>query len=126
MFIAITSIVASLGILAGSNKRPTSSWSTPPSTYLAIFTAIANLSIRYAAIQGVVIAWWSRALRGSTLGKLHWDWRAGTTLRGALTSGRHMGLLGLACMSILSWRQTFGIFRSHSQVIERVLTSALT
>lgn len=98
MLLAIVSIIASLGILAGSNKQPTSSWTTPPSTYLAILTAIANLSIRYAAIQGVVIAWWCRALRGSTLDRLHWDWRAGTTLRGAITSGRHMGLLGLACM----------------------------
>ena len=38
-------------------------------------------------------------MRGSTLAKLHWDWRAGTTLRGALTSGRHIGLLGLACIA---------------------------
>src|ERR1700753_1421525 len=61
-------------------------------------TAIANLSMRYACIQGVVIAWWSRACRGSTLAQLHHDWRSGTTLRGALTAGRHMGLLGLACI----------------------------
>lgn len=98
MLLAIISIIASLGILTGSNKQSTASWTTPPSTYLAIFTAIANLSIRYAAIQGVAIAWWYRAILGSTLDKLHWDWRAGTTLRGAITSGRHMGLLGLACM----------------------------
>ena len=55
--------------------------------------------MRYAAVQGVVIAWWYRAFQGrSTLAKLHRDWRAGTTIRGALTSGRHIGLLGLACM----------------------------
>lgn len=47
-------------------------------------------------MQGVVIAWWVRALRGSTFSKLHHDWRSGTTLRGALTAGRHTGLLGLA------------------------------
>lgn len=49
-------------------------------------------------LQGVVIAWWIRARRGSTLAKLHHDWRSGTTLRGALTAGRHTGLLGLACI----------------------------
>ena len=37
-------------------------------------------------------------MRGSGLAKLHYDWRAGTTLRGAITSGRHLGLLGLACI----------------------------
>lgn len=69
MLLAIASLIASLGILAGSNDQPVANWTTPPSTYLAIFTAIANLSIRYAAIQGVVIAWWYRALRGSTVGE---------------------------------------------------------
>lgn len=54
--------------------------------------------MRYAAIQGVVVAWWYRAMRGSTLADLHWDWRSGTTLRGAFTAGRHMGMLGLACI----------------------------
>lgn len=54
--------------------------------------------MRYATVQGVITAWWLRAIEGTTLSKLHWDWRAGTSLRGALTSGRHMGLLGLACV----------------------------
>ena len=48
MLFAIASIFASLGILAQSNKEAVASWTTPPSTYLAIFTAIANLSMRYA------------------------------------------------------------------------------
>ena len=97
--IAILGIFASLGILAASNATPVTSWSAPPSTYLAIFTAIANLSMRYACIQGVVIAWWHRALRGTTLAQLHYDWRAGTTFPGALSSGRKIGLLGLACLA---------------------------
>lgn len=98
MLLAVASIVSSLGILAGSDNIPVTSWSSPPSTYLAVFTALANVSMRYAAIQGVVIAWWLRACNGTTLSRLHWDWRSGTTLRGALTAGRHMGLLGLACV----------------------------
>lgn len=79
MVAAIVSLTASLGILAGSDGQPVSHWSATPSTFLAIFTAVANLSMRYAAVQGVVIAWWSRATSGTTLAKLHWDWRAGTT-----------------------------------------------
>ena len=50
LFLALASIFASLAILAASNGQSTASWETPPSTYLAIFTAIANLSVRYAAM----------------------------------------------------------------------------
>lgn len=98
MIVAISSMIASLGILLGSEGVDIRNWQAPPSTYLAVLTAVCNLSIRYACIQGVVIAWWYRASCGTTLAKLHYDWRAGTTLRGALTSGRHMGLLGVACI----------------------------
>lgn len=80
MFLALVGMVASLGILAGSDGVPVTSWTAPPSTYLAICTALANVSMRYAAIHGVVIAWWSRASKGSTLAKLHQDWRAGMKL----------------------------------------------
>lgn len=98
MLLAIASIFICLGILVGSNSQAVRNWEIQPSEYLAIFTAIANLSMRYACIQGIVVAWWTRALRGSTLSKLHWNWRSGTTLIGALTSGREMGWFGLACI----------------------------
>lgn len=94
LLLALSSIVASLGILAGSDGQPVRHWEWPVSTYLAIFTAIANLSVRYAVIQGVAVTWWLRAAKGSPLAKMHWDWRAGTSVRGALTAGRYMGILG--------------------------------
>ena len=98
MFVAIACIFACLGVLAGSNGAAVSKWTVQPSEYLAILTAVANLAMRYACVQGIVIAWWTRALRGSTLSRLHWDWRSGSTLIGALTSGRRMGWFGLACI----------------------------
>lgn len=98
MFLAMSSIFACLGILVGSSGVAVSIWSVQPSEYPAIFTAIANLSMRHACIQRIVIAWWTRALRGSTLSELHWKFRAGTNLMGALTSGRKMGWFGLACI----------------------------
>jgi hypothetical protein len=98
MLVAALSIIVSFGILMGSRGKPEASWVVPPSAYLAICTAVANQAMRYAAFQGVMVAWWSGALRGSTLARLHTDWRAGTTVIGALATGRHMGLLGLACI----------------------------
>lgn len=52
MCLAIASIFASLGILLGSDGEPIDQWPATPSTYLAIFTAFANLSMRYAALNG--------------------------------------------------------------------------
>ncbi len=99
MLVAMLSIFASLGILAGSNGQEATSWRTPPSTYLAIFTAIANLCVRYAVTIGVVISWWIRSMKGSTLANLHRDWRTGTKFHAAVLSGHRMGLLGLACIA---------------------------
>lgn len=98
MFLAMASLVASLGILVGSHGADTSSWIGEPSIYLAGFTAIASLSMRYACIQGVAITWWIRATRGSTVSELHWNWKAGTGIFGAIASGRKMGAIGLACV----------------------------
>lgn len=92
--------IASLGILAGSNHSPVTSWPTPPSTFIAIFTAISNIMMRYAAVQGIVVAWWIKALHGSSVSELHYNWRAGASFHGALMAGRHMGWIGVA--SILS------------------------
>ena len=77
-------------------------WTAPPSTYLAICTALGNLAVRIASYQGIIVAWWYKALRGSTLADLHWDWHAGTTFRGALSSmvsTKRIGLLAVACIA---------------------------
>lgn len=80
--LAAAALVASLGILAGSDGQAVEGWHIPPSTYLAIFTAIANLCVRYAAAQGVIVTWWRRASIGTALPDLHSDWRVGNMLRG--------------------------------------------
>jgi hypothetical protein len=64
MVVAFSSIMVSLGVLVGSDGAAVHSWVAEPSIYLAICTAVANLSLRYACIQGVVVAWWVRALNG--------------------------------------------------------------
>jgi hypothetical protein len=76
-----------------------SEWQSRQDNEMLLLINGVDLSMRYACLQGVVITWWNRALRGSTIRRLHYDWRAGTTLRGALLSGRHMGLLGVACIA---------------------------
>lgn len=79
MLLAFTSIIACLGILVGSENQNIERWTTPPSTYLALLTAIANGSMRYAAVQGLVVAWWIKAMKGAELSELHYDWRSGSS-----------------------------------------------
>ena len=45
-----------------------------------------------------MVAWWFRASNGTSLSKLHHDWRTGTSVLSALSSGRRIGLLGIACI----------------------------
>ena len=52
MVFACLSIIAALGILIASDGDDVRLWNVPPSTYLAIFTAVANVAMRYACIQG--------------------------------------------------------------------------
>ena len=98
MMMAALSIWVSFAILMGSHGEPTIRWPFEPSTYIAICTAVANQSMRFAAWHGFIVAWWFRATRGSTIARLHADWQAGTTLIGAITAGRNMGMLGVGCI----------------------------
>lgn len=41
---------------------------------------------------------WLSALNGSTLDQLHRDWKSGTTLLKAVTAGRSMSLISMACI----------------------------
>ena len=94
LLVALMSILVCLGILLGARNAPIQSWKVQPSAYLAICTAVANQAVRFAAFQGTIIAWWYQALCGSTLRRLHADYRAGATVFGALSAGRNMGIIG--------------------------------
>lgn len=65
MLVALASIVMATAVLVSSDGQSVDKWgSAEPAILLAISTAIANLSIRFACVQGVVNLWWVRALKG--------------------------------------------------------------
>lgn len=74
--LALLLLFASFTILMVSDGQATDRWHEPwvPTVWLAIFTAVSNKLIAFAAIQGVVVLWWRRATRGATLKQLHTDW----------------------------------------------------
>lgn len=76
LFLALVLLSASFAILMISDGQETAKWHEPwvPTVWLAIFTAISNKLIAFAAVQGVVVSWWRKAAKGATLGQLHADW----------------------------------------------------
>ena len=90
--------VASYAVLAASNGAEVKNWKYQPTVYLAILTAISNKALAFAAVQGTVVTFWLRALRGTTLGQIQRDWSYGLYVWRAIVSGRHCSLLALACV----------------------------
>ena len=52
----------------------------------------------FALIQGTVVTFWNRVLRGTTLAQLHRDWSYGHYAYKANFAGRHFNVLALACV----------------------------
>jgi hypothetical protein len=83
--------VAALTVALVSNGKPLDYWrvqnySVQPTVLLAILVTLANVLIGYAFASGIAIFWWSSALAGSTLRKLHASQSRGDSLMAVLTS----------------------------------------
>jgi hypothetical protein len=76
-------LLASLAILAASNNQPVSSWTVQPTVYLAIASAAGAAAIRFAKDRAEPVAWWNRALHGSTIHALDSQWEARQGIWGA-------------------------------------------
>ena len=68
--------------------------------YLALLTTVTNMLLRYAFKEGVVIAWWNKALRGGTVKDVHKQWSSGDGFWSAPGAGRHFNLISLASIAV--------------------------
>ena len=98
--IVLATIPASFGILYASNRQPIEAWRWQPAVYLAIFVAIADKAIQFAAFQGAIVAWWYHATQGTTYARLHQQWAMSIQFLPALTAGRRMNIAALACVAV--------------------------
>jgi hypothetical protein len=80
LILTVLSIPAEFGILRASDGDLVSSWKYSPNVYLGILTAFTSKATSLAALQGAVVAWWLRAMRGTTLKQLHRDWAMGQNI----------------------------------------------
>ena len=98
LLFAAAQIVASFAVLRASDGDEVANWRYQPTVYLAVLSAICNKALAFAAVQGTVITWWIKAIRGTNLEAMHRDWGFGLFLYKAVVSGRHFNALALSCI----------------------------
>ncbi|CAN9375827.1 hypothetical protein CC77DRAFT_1021035 [Alternaria alternata] len=99
-------LVATAGaviILATSNEKRVKDWpftkfTAQPNVLLNIANQVQNLGLVTLIGQGLAIAWWRTALRGSSLRKLHQNHAYSYSFYAIITSGRHFNIIALAAL----------------------------
>lgn len=102
----MTMIVATglaVAILGSSNKKLVKEWPihdfpVQPNVLLNIANQVQNLGLITLIAQGLAIAWWRKALRGSSLSTLHRNHAYSYSFYAIITSGRHFNFLALAAL----------------------------
>lgn len=98
--VATAMAVAILGI--SHHKRvddwPFEKYPIQPNVLLNIANQVQNLGLLTMIAQGLAIAWWRSALKGSSLNRLHRNHAYSYSFYAILTSGRHFNLVALAAL----------------------------
>lgn len=102
----VTIIVATamaIAILGLSNKELVTEWPfkrypVQPNVLLNIANQVQNLGLITLIGQGLAIAWWRKALRGSSLRTLHRNHAYSYSFFAIVTSGKHFNLIALAAL----------------------------
>ena len=101
LLVAALGVVAATIVLVKADGQPTSNWVLQPTVYLAIASAVTNIALHFALSEGITVAWWRRATLDNTeIGDLHRYWSHGNSLWAAMTSGRNMNLMAVACLLV--------------------------
>lgn len=87
-------------VLVLSDGAIQGSWRVEPTVSLAILAPLSNIMLQYGLSQGVVVGWWSLALRGTDVNTLHHRWAHGTSVLAAAASGRRFDKLAAAKMLV--------------------------
>lgn len=87
--LAIAAIVAAVVILIISDGQEVSAWLIQPTVLLAIVSAVGTAALAFTQDEGAIISWWTSALQGTTLARLHANWETGSSLWAALTALPH-------------------------------------
>lgn len=124
-FFGILSCAAAMiAVIIKSQNDLVENWTVSPAVYLAIFSVVANVLLRYTFAKGVEISWWVTALKEDTQVKdLHNIWLYGTSLVSAVTSGRDFNLIALAAILLALVPANAPLAQRASAATSRATTS---
>jgi hypothetical protein len=100
ILIATAMAVAILGL---SDGKRTTDWPflnhpVQPNVLLNIANQVQNLGLITLIAQGLAVAWWRKALRGSSLRTLHRNHAYSYSFFAIVTSGKHFNMIALAAL----------------------------
>ncbi|KAF1851232.1 uncharacterized protein K460DRAFT_351185 [Cucurbitaria berberidis CBS 394.84] len=99
----ILATAMAVAILVQSDRKRVKDWPierfpTQPNVLLNIANQVQNLGLITLIAQGLAIAWWRKALRGSSLKTLHQNHAYSHSFYAIITSGKHFNLIALAAL----------------------------
>ncbi|KAH0847223.1 hypothetical protein FOPE_00354 [Fonsecaea pedrosoi] len=101
LLLAAAGVVVSIAILLAANGDDVRRWRFQPTVYLSIASTVTNVTVSFAFLEGVTIAWWHKVLSdGTTVADLHRIWAYGNSFLSAIWSGRHFNLIALASILV--------------------------
>jgi hypothetical protein len=101
LVIALAAAVVVTAVLVISNDKPIENWRIQTTVYLSIASTIANIALRFAFAEGLVIAWWYRAMGKNTkVADLHNVWAFGNEVKAALFAGRGFNRVALVSLAV--------------------------
>lgn len=101
--IMLVSTAAAVAVLGASNKERVKDWPftrfpVQPNVLINIANQFQNLGLITFISQGLAIAWWRKAMAGSSLGTLHRNHAYSYSFYSIVTSGRHFNIVALAAL----------------------------
>jgi hypothetical protein len=100
IIVATAMAVAILGLSDGKRVAdwPFKKYPVQPNVLLNIANQVQNLGLITLIAQGLAIAWWRKALRGSSLRTLHRNHAYSYSFFAIITSGKHFNMIALAAL----------------------------
>lgn len=92
--------MAQMLVLKFSNGK--SAWEWPASidsnVCLSLLNGLASLAQAFAVAQGIAIAWWMKAVQGSSIEKLHYSWNFSSSMMSILFKFKYFDVIALAVL----------------------------
>lgn len=99
LVLASACMLSAIAVVFALDGMPVGSWAIQPTVWLSIFSTLASMALYFALAEGVRVTWWRHAINGDvTLAELHRFWDHSTSVFAALTAGRNMNMVAIACV----------------------------